>query len=88
MGEALILADRADVTEELVRLDGHLEQARDLVDRPDGKPVGKRLDFLSQEINREANTVGSKSADLELSRAVLEIKAELEKLREQVQNVE
>jgi uncharacterized protein (TIGR00255 family) len=86
--EALLLADRADVTEELVRLVGHLSQARSLVDRPDGEPVGKRLDFLAQEIGRETNTVSSKSGDLELSRGVLQLKAELEKLREQIQNVE
>jgi uncharacterized protein (TIGR00255 family) len=86
--EAAILADRCDVTEELVRLDGHLQQARTLLDPGDGDVVGKRLDFLLQEINRETNTVSSKSADLELSRKALALKAEVEKVREQVQNVE
>jgi uncharacterized protein (TIGR00255 family) len=86
--EAVILADRADVTEELVRLEGHLEQTRSLLSRPDGDAVGKRLDFLLQEIHRETNTVNSKSADLELSRKALALKAEIEKVREQVQNVE
>jgi len=86
--EAAILADRCDVTEEIVRLSGHLEQALALVSRPDGEPVGKRLDFLLQELNRETNTINSKSADLELSRHALGLKAEIEKVREQVQNVE
>jgi uncharacterized protein (TIGR00255 family) len=86
--EAVILADRCDVTEELVRLEGHLDQAKSLLDRPDGDPVGKRLDFLWQEIQRETNTVNSKSADLELSRRALALKAEVEKVREQVQNLE
>ena len=62
--------------------------AAKLVDRPDGRPVGKPLDFLLQEIQRETNTVSSKSADLELSRMALELKAEIEKVREQVQNLE
>jgi len=86
--EAVLLAERGDVTEELVRLEGHLAQAAKLVDRPDGKPVGKPLDFLSQEMQRETNTVNSKSADLELSRMALQLKAEVEKVREQVQNLE
>jgi uncharacterized protein (TIGR00255 family) len=86
--EAALQADRCDVTEELVRLEGHLEQARALVDRPDGEAVGKRLDFLVQEIHRETNTVNSKSADLEMSRKALALKAEVEKVREQIQNVE
>ncbi len=86
--EAVLLADRSDVTEELVRLEGHLAQAADLIDRPDGKPVGKPLDFLLQEIQRETNTLNSKSADLELSRMALELRAEVEKVREQVQNLE
>ena len=86
--EAAMLADRSDLTEELVRLEGHLEQALSLIGQPDGQPVGKRMDFLMQEINRETNTVNSKSADLELSREALALKAELEKVREQIQNVE
>jgi uncharacterized protein (TIGR00255 family) len=86
--EAAFLADRADVTEEIVRLEGHLARAAALLSEPDGEPVGKRLDFLLQEVNRETNTVNSKSADLEVSRAVLALKAESEKVREQIQNLE
>ena len=71
-----------------VRLEGHLEQAHALLSRPDDKPLGKRLEFLLQEIHREINTVNSKSADLELSRHALDLKAETEKVREQIQNVE
>ena len=86
--EAALLADRCDVTEELVRLEGHLQQTIALVSEPDGQPVGKRLDFLLQEIHRETNTVNSKSSDLELTRTALAMKAEAEKVREQVQNLE
>jgi uncharacterized protein (TIGR00255 family) len=85
--EAALLADRADVAEELQRLRGHLDQFAGLLAKPpDG--VGKRLDFLTQEILRELNTLGSKSRDLASTREVLEMKAETEKIREQVQNVE
>jgi uncharacterized protein (TIGR00255 family) len=86
--EATFLADRSDVTEEVVRLRGHITQAAALLAEPDGEPVGKRLDFLLQEIHRETNTVNSKSADLEMSRHALELKLEGEKVREQVQNLE
>jgi len=85
--EAALAADRSDIAEELQRLEGHLEQFGHLLDSADG-PVGKRLDFLSQEILRELNTLGSKARDLELTREVLEMKSETEKVREQVQNVE
>jgi len=84
--EAALLADRADITEELVRLESHLETLAGLL--ADEAPVGKRIDFLLQEVHRELNTVGSKANDLETTRAVLDGKAEVEKLREQVQNVE
>ncbi len=86
--EAAVQADRCDVTEELVRLTGHLDQAAALLGEADGKPLGKRLEFLLQEIQRESNTLGNKSIDLELTREVLEMKAEIEKVREQVQNLE
>jgi uncharacterized protein (TIGR00255 family) len=86
--EAAYLADRSDVTEEIVRLEGHLAQARALLERPDGEPVGKRLEFLLQEIHRESNTVCSKAADLELTQQALAVKIEVEKAREQVQNLE
>ena len=84
--EIAILADRADVSEELVRLGSHVDQARALV--ADAKPAGRRLDFLVQEIGRELNTIGSKAAGGELTATVVAGKAALEKLREQVQNVE
>lgn len=84
--EVAILADRADITEELVRLASHLEQARTLL--AGSGAIGRRLDFLTQELGREINTIGSKSAAAEITAAVVEAKATLEKLREQVQNVE
>src|SRR5262249_28648694 len=83
--EAAFLAERADVSEEIVRLSGHLEQARALLSGGDGEPVGKRMDFLLQEIHRETNTIASKCQDLEISRRTLDLKAEAEKIREQVQ---
>ncbi|HKQ63192.1 MAG TPA: YicC/YloC family endoribonuclease [Candidatus Polarisedimenticolaceae bacterium] len=86
--EAVLAAERSDVTEELVRLEGHLEQIAALLAGSGGEPVGKRLDFLLQEIHRETNTVNGKSADLGLSRTALELKLEAEKVREQIQNVE
>lgn len=84
--EIVILADRSDVTEELVRLDSHFDQFARLLGA-DG-PVGRRLDFLLQEIGRESNTIGAKSQDAPIAHLVVEMKAELERIREQVQNVE
>lgn len=84
--EIALLAERADVTEELVRLGSHLDRLGELI-RQAG-PVGKAIDFLIQEIHREVNTIASKSADLEVTNSALAAKAEIEKLREQVQNVE
>lgn len=84
--EVAYLADRSDISEELVRLRSHLEQFRATIDSQG--EVGKRLDFLLQELNREANTVLSKSTEVSIKDAGLAIKAEVEKLREQVQNVE
>jgi uncharacterized protein (TIGR00255 family) len=84
--EVALLADRADITEELVRLASHLDQARALVDG-DGA-VGRRLDFLVQEIGRELNTIGAKSTTAEITTAIVDAKATLEKVREQTQNVE
>ena len=84
--EVAYLADRSDISEEIARLRSHLTQFRDALDS-EGE-TGKRLDFLLQELNREANTVLSKSTDMEIKEAGLAIKAEVEKLREQVQNVE
>jgi len=84
--EVALLAEKTDVTEELARLDCHFTQFADLCADP--QPVGRRLDFLLQELGREANTIGSKCPDAETSYLVVELKAELERLREQVQNVE
>ncbi len=84
--EVAIFAERSDITEELVRMASHLEQFRTYLEMDD--VVGRRLDFLIQEMNREVNTLGSKASDSFVSRTVVEMKAELEKLREQVQNVE
>ena len=72
--------------EETVRLHSHLSQLRDMLDK--GGAVGRKLDFLIQEFNREANTIGSKCSDIEITRMVVDIKAEIEKIREQVQNIE
>jgi uncharacterized protein (TIGR00255 family) len=84
--EALLIAVRADVQEEIDRLDAHVESARELM--ASGEPVGRKLDFLAQEFNREANTLASKAADRELSRIGLDLKAVIDQFREQVQNVE
>ena len=81
-------ADRIDVSEEVTRLQAHLEQYTDLVNNGHADGAGRRLEFLVQEIGREVNTMGSKSADASMSRHVLEMKANLEKIRELIQNVE
>jgi uncharacterized protein (TIGR00255 family) len=85
--EAALAADRSDIAEELQRLEGHLEQFARLLATSD-EPVGKKLDFLAQEILRELNTLGSKGRDLQMIREVLDMKSEIEKIREQVQNLE
>ena len=84
--EAAIFADKVAVDEETVRLRSHLEQMDAML--ASGGPIGRKLDFLLQEMNREANTIGSKCTDLRLARMVVDIKAELEKIREQTQNIE
>ena len=84
--EVAFFSDKANVDEELVRLRSHDAQFRKLVDEK--VPVGRKADFLIQEMNREANTIGSKANDLEISRFSVELKAEIEKIREQVQNIE
>ena len=84
--EAAIFADKVAVDEETVRLRSHLEQMNNMLTT--GGPIGRKLDFLLQEMNREANTIGSKCTDVRLARIVVEIKAELEKIREQTQNIE
>ena len=85
--EAAVFADKSNITEELVRLDSHMKQLADILGAG-SSPVGKKLDFLVQEMNREANTIGSKSNDLEITSLMLETKSEIEKIREQVQNIE
>jgi uncharacterized protein (TIGR00255 family) len=84
--EAAFLADKSDVTEEIVRAESHLNQFRAIL--ASEEPAGRALDFLLQELNREINTIGSKSGDAEQSQIVVSLKSELEKIREQVQNVE
>ena len=84
--EAAIFADKVAVDEETVRLRSHLKQMNTMLDN--GGAVGRKLDFLLQEMNREANTIGSKCTDVNLARIVVDIKAELEKIREQTQNIE
>jgi uncharacterized protein (TIGR00255 family) len=86
--EIAILAERTDVTEELTRLASHMMQFRGLLDESSREGVGRKLDFLIQEMGREANTIASKSMDAGISLDVVHIKAELEKVREQVQNIE
>jgi uncharacterized protein (TIGR00255 family) len=84
--EMVIFSDRCDITEEVTRLRAHFQEARRLLKTADA--IGRNLDFLLQEIGREVNTIGSKANDLEISRGVVELKTELEKIREQVQNLE
>lgn len=84
--EAAIFADKVAVDEETVRLRSHLAQLRGMLDSEE--PVGRRMDFLIQEVNRESNTIGSKCTDLSIAQVVVDLKAEVEKIREQVQNIE
>jgi len=84
--EVAFLAERSDITEEIVRGESHLVQFKSLLEG--NEPVGRKMDFLLQEIHREVNTVSAKANDAEISQRVVEIKSELEKIREQVQNVE
>lgn len=84
--EAAIFADKTAVDEETVRLRSHIRQYRDILES--GEPVGRKLDFLTQELNRETNTIGSKCNEVSITRVVLEMKTEIEKMREQVQNIE
>ena len=87
--EIVIAADRLDITEEIVRLRSHIAQFQEIVGSATaGHPVGRRLDFLLQEFGREANTIGSKGSDAPIAHEVVELKTELERIREQVQNVE
>jgi uncharacterized protein (TIGR00255 family) len=87
--EIVIAADRLDITEEIVRLRSHVDQFREIVPMGGpGRPVGRRLDFLMQEFAREANTIGAKGSDSPVAHQVVELKTEIERMREQVQNVE
>lgn len=85
--EAAVFADKANITEELVRLDSHIHQLKAFMKGKEDS-IGKKIDFLVQEMNREANTIGSKSNDNEITSKMLDLKAEIEKIREQVQNIE
>jgi len=87
MVEAAIFADKCNITEELTRLKSHMDQMKEIIGSSTGAD-GKKLDFLVQEMNREANTIGSKANDIEITNLMLQIKAEVEKIREQVQNIE
>ena len=84
--EVAVMADRSAIAEETVRLHSHIAQLRDLFEQDE--PVGRRIDFIVQELNREVNTISSKSQDIPITRLVVSCKAEIEKLREQLQNVE
>jgi len=85
--EAAIFAEKTAVAEETVRLHSHIGQMRGFLSKNE-EAVGRKLDFLVQEMNREANTIGSKAQDIEIQRTVVEIKSEIEKIREQIQNIE
>lgn len=87
MIEAAVFADKCNITEELTRLKSHMDQMKEIINESTGAD-GKKLDFLVQEMNREANTIGSKANDLTVTNLMLQVKAEIEKIREQVQNIE
>jgi len=84
--EVAIMADRCDITEEIVRMQSHISQFEALLQSEEAE--GRKIDFLLQEMNREINTIGSKSSDVDIARQVIEVKSELGKLREQAQNIE
>ena len=86
--EVVIYADKTSIEEEVTRLKSHIAQFKELLNTKDIVKVGKKLDFIIQEMNRETNTIGSKSNCLEITNLVIEIKTELEDIREQVQNIE
>ena len=84
--EAALFADKTAVDEETVRLRSHLAQYREILEMEE--PIGRKLDFLTQELNREANTIGSKCQDASMTKLVVTLKSEIEKIREQIQNIE
>ena len=84
--EVAIMAEKSDIMEEIVRFDSHMDQLKDML--KGSEPIGRKLDFLLQEMNREVNTIGSKTNDSDISRIVVEVKSELSRVREQIQNIE
>ena len=86
--EVIIYADKCSIEEEITRLKSHIYQFRNLIASNENEPIGKKLDFIIQEMNRETNTIGSKSNNLEITNGVIDIKTELEDIREQIQNIE
>ncbi len=84
--EAAIFAEKTAVDEETVRLRSHFKQFREMCESVE--PIGRKLDFMVQELNRESNTIGSKAQDVEITKLVIEMKSEIEKIREQIQNIE
>jgi len=86
IAEAAIYAERTDIGEETVRLASHIKEFRKAITTD--QPIGKKLDFMIQEMNRETNTMGSKANDVEISKIIVDMKSEIEKIREQIQNIE
>jgi uncharacterized protein (TIGR00255 family) len=86
--EVAVFAEKSDIGDEVQRLTAHLDQFKSLISGSDARPVGRTLDFLAQEMLREANTIASKSGDAEISRDIVEIKGAIDRIKEQVQNVE
>ncbi len=86
--EVVIYADKCSVEEEITRLNSHIYQLKELIKKANNEAIGKKLDFIIQEMNRETNTIGSKANNLEITNSVIDIKTELEDIREQVQNIE
>jgi uncharacterized protein (TIGR00255 family) len=84
--EIALLADKHDINEEMTRLESHFEQLREMLN--ENGAIGRKMDFIMQELNREANTIGSKAVDASLTKLVIELKSFIEKIREQVQNIE
>ena len=85
--EAVIYADKTSIEEEITRLKSHIEQLNELINNTQ-TPIGKKLDFIIQEMNRETNTIGSKSGSNDITKLVIDLKVELEDIREQIQNIE
>ena len=86
--EVVIYADKCSIEEEITRLKSHIYQFKNLISNNENETIGKKLDFIIQEMNRETNTIGSKANNLEITNGVIDIKTELEDIREQIQNIE